>query len=523
MARRVRSLAMAALALLPAMAGAQGVQGTPAPRPVVVVQVAGATLYIDVGSDGGVMTGDTLTIRRSPAAAPVGATTVVASTSGRSVLAFVGRAFPVTRGDTLFITPGALGRSALARTAVAAATARPRELPRPDEGAGRRVDGALGVEMWGSHSDVTGLGADPVHTSRDLAVPAVRFRTRIADAASTFDLSVRAEHRTGPASVFDRATRLRVYSARYERRIGRVEVAAGRFYSDFDHASGFWDGASLRVGDRGGSYGGVAAGFEPEWGNEGFSAGVPKVAAFAGSSRVTATSDLSTELAFHRTFASDYARQRQAVDWSLHLRRGAFSLAQEVEASPPTLMGTWGISRYILRGSAAIGRTDVYGSVVSDRPQLRDSAWVGPLVRRERIAAGLNWSAPAGFHADLNASVNGPRDSTSGYSVGAAASWPGLLGASVVTLGGSHYSMAGTSGLTISPAVEYRLGGARLRGGYQFFRVDAPGYGYATHGVDVRYWRTVATDFDWVVQVNGRLGENVRSMQVFSSLEWRFR
>ena len=42
-----------------------------------------------------------------------------------------------------------------------------------------------------------------------------------------------------------------------------VRFTLGRFFPGFDHASGFWDGAAVRIGDDRGVSGGVAAGFEP--------------------------------------------------------------------------------------------------------------------------------------------------------------------------------------------------------------------------------------------------------------------
>lgn len=512
------SLSAQVTPVAPATPPAQG------PRPTMVVQIAGATLYLDAGTDAGVRTGDTLIIRRAPTAAPVGSTVVIASTGTRSVVTFVGTPFPVTRGDSLFITPVSGGAAAVTTALGPAPTSRapPRRIPRPDAGPSTRMDGALGLEMWGSHSETVGLGADPVRTTRNIGIPAVRLRTRLSNDNSSLDLNLRAEHRTGPTSVFDRATRIRVYQARYDRRAGALNFSAGRFFSDFDHASGFWDGVSLRVGDYQGLYGGIAAGFEPLRGNEEFSTELPKAAVFVGSRSSTERVDLSTDLSYHQTFSNDVALERSVVDFAFRLRAGRFGLSQDLEASPPTPMGTWGISRFILRGSASLGRAELYAAAVSDRPLVMDTAWVLPLNRRERVSAGVSMSSAKGFFGDVNLAINGPRDSTSGFSAGAMAAFPGLFRDGTVSINGSYFTSDGNSGFTAAPAIEYRLGLARLRGGYQFFRVEGPLYSITTHGVDFRFSRSLSTRTNWVVQVNSRVGHNIQSTNVYSSFELRF-
>lgn len=513
-------------ALVPGSLLAQVAPAVPAPqfaRPTIVVQIAGANLYLAAGTDAGVLTGDTLIIRRAPAAAPVGSTVVIASTTTRSVVTFVGTPFAVTRGDSLFFTPVSGGA-----TAVAAAlgplpsTRSPPRVLRRDVVPSTRVDGALGLEMWGSHSETVGLGADPVRTTRNIGIPAVRLRTRVANRNSSLDLNLRAEHRTGPISVFDRATRIRIYEARYDYRAGPATVSAGRFFSDFDHASGFWDGVSLRLGDYQGLYGGVAAGFEPLRGNEEFSADIPKAAVFVGTRSSSERADISTNLSYHQTFAKDAQYDRSVVDFAFRVRAGRFGLSQDIEVSPPTPLGTWGLSRFILRGSTSVGRAELYATAVSDRPLVMDTAWVLPLDRRERVSTGMSFSSSSGFFGDVNVAINGPRDSTSGYSTGMMASFPNVLGSASVSINGSYFTSDGNSGMTAAPSIEYRLGSARLRGGYQFFKVDGPTYSVTTHGLDFRFSQALSTRTHWVVQVNSRTGHNVQGTNVYSSFELRF-
>ncbi|MBP8136815.1 MAG: hypothetical protein KAY61_01320, partial [Candidatus Eisenbacteria bacterium] len=193
-----------------------------APRPTVVVQIAGANVYLNVGADSGIVTGDTVAVRKRADAAPVGALTVVSATRTRSVLTFAGTPFPVTRGDTLFIS--ARPRDAVTGMPAPVAMAATRPRAPPAMASGPRVDGAVALEMYGSHSETVGLGADPIRTTRDIGMPAVRFNTMVSGDRTRFRLSMRAQQRTGPTSVWDRSTRIRVYEARLERSIGAARL-----------------------------------------------------------------------------------------------------------------------------------------------------------------------------------------------------------------------------------------------------------------------------------------------------------
>jgi hypothetical protein len=114
------------------------------------------------------------------------------------------------------------------------------------------------------------------------------------------------------------------------------------------------------------------------------------------------------------------------------------------------------------------------------------------------------------------------RDSTSGYSAGALFAFPDLIGSATVSLNGSYYTYAGSSGITATPSVEYQFGGARMRAGYQFFRTDGGAYTVTSHGADLRWSQYLSNRVNWVVQVNARTGHNLRSTSAYSSLEVRF-
>lgn len=502
----------------PAPLAAQTVQ---AARPAVVVQVAGATFYLNVGTDDGLRTGDTLAVRRKVDAPTLGAVVVVGATARRAVLSFAGAAFPVTRGDTLYYVPRAGEGALIAPTVAVVEATRPRAPPAVARRA--RVDGAVGFEMWGSHTETVGLGADPVRTTRDIGMPAVRFNTFVTGDRSRLRVNLRAQQRTGGDAFWDRRTRIRIYEARYDLRTGPARLTVGRFFSDFDHQSAFWDGASVRFGDERGVSAGVAAGFEPERGNEEVSFRLPKAAAFVGTRHSRGQVDLTTDLAVTQTLPSDQALRRAGADFAMRLRVGRFSFSGDVEATPPTPMGRWGLARVLVRASVPAGKRGyVYASAVSDRLTPLDTTFLAPFTRRERATAGVSLSTSGGTYLDLNGSVNDPGGELTGYAAGATVSVPRVLGAGIASLHASWFDDGQGTGLLASPGLEYRVGSARVRGGYQFYRVEQRATTLMTHGIDLRAWQPFGPRMSGVLQVTERFGGNLTSTTIFTSFEVRF-
>lgn len=502
-----------AAALAPAVARAQE------QRAAVVVQVAGATLYINLGTEAGVRTGDTVVVRRQATAPPVGTLVVVGASPRRSVLTFTAVAFAVTRGDTLFVSPPRPADAVAPMMASAAREAQPRAPPsrRP------RIAGAVALEMWGSHTETVGLGADPIRTTRDVGMPTIRFNTLMSGDRSRFRVNLQAQQRTGPESVWDRRTRVRLYEARYDLSAGRTQLTVGRFYSDFDHQSAFWDGASVRVAVRRGVSAGVAAGYEPERGNEEVSFATPKAAVFLGTRTGNARVDLVTDLAVTHTMPSERALWRSAADLAMRLRVGRFSLTHDLEFATSVVSDRWDIARFVLRGTMPVGaRGYLYAAATSDRFTPLDTTILHSFARRDRATSGYSVTLRNGSFLDVNASVNNPGRESSGYAAGATIAVPRAVGSATVSLHTSWFDDGFGTGLVASPAIEYRLGPARMRTGYQFLRIVQPLYTQQTHGVDLRLWTPLGRRVNGMLQLATRSGRNQQSTTAFTGLEVRF-
>jgi hypothetical protein len=455
-------------------------------------------------------------------AAPVAGAFQVLSVSGsRALVGFLGSPFPVTRGDSLFLVLGAARQvvAAPAKRGDTVARARPRARGRPSSG-------SIGVEVNGARTITYGLGADPLRTQHDFASPAVRFRWGGENLASGtgIGLNLTAIHRTGPRSLFERQTSVRVYEAQVSQDFasGRARLSVGRLLSSFDHASGYWDGAVLRIGRTRGLSAGVAAGFEPERANETFTTDVPKYAAFVNLRTDHRQVRYRSDLAFHRMLPRGVLPHQSSFDWSQRFDTPLAHLGHDLEVGLEPGTGKWKVSRFQARASVTASRTlEVWAPAVSDHPPVLDTLPAFQPFRRERAGIGISHRS-ARFFTDLDFSVNAPRDATRGYSAGAALGLSGLLGKMTVTVSGNYFTFLSTRGVLASPSIEYVLAGIRTRLGYQFMLTEGSRYSVLTHGADLMVSRRVSSRVDWLTRLHVLYGTNLRSAGLYTSLDLRF-
>ena len=488
---------------------------------VVVVQVAGGNLYLSAGSDSGLHAGDTLVARRAVAAPVAGAFQVLSVSGSRALVGFLGAPFPVTRGDSLVVVLGAPREQAVARPQRSDTVARAQFRVR-----GRPSSGSIGVEVNGGRTITYGLGADPLRTRHDFASPAVRFRWGGENLASGtgIGLSLTAIHRTGPRSLFERQTSVRVYEAQLSQDFarGRARLSIGRQLSSFDHASGYWDGAVLRIGRTRGLSAGVAAGFEPERANETFTTGVPKYAVYLNLRTDHRQVRYRSDLSFHRMLPRAVQPRQSSFDWSQRFDTPVAHLGHDLEVGREPATGKWKVNRFQARASVAAGRTmEVWATAVSDQPPVLDTTPVFQPFRRERAGIGISHRS-ARFFTDLDFSVNAPRDSTRGYAAGAAMGLSGLLGSLTVTVSGNYFTFLSTRGVMASPSIEYVVAGIRTRLGYQFMLTEGSQYSVMTHGADLMVSRRVSSRVDWLTRIHVLYGTNLQGAGLYTSLDFRF-
>jgi len=454
-------------------------------RPKVTVrvrQVAGNTVYLDIGTRHGLATGDTLRAALDSLGPPTGWLVVTASTETMSVLTFIGAGLPVVSGTPLTLwllrepveapPPQAVApprRSSSARTTERA--------PPSEAGVLGQPHGRFGFDLTGVRSSTQVGGLNPSSSVMRFATPGLVFDATVPDLGGGFSLrtNLRAAYRYSSGDIINPATSVRVYSAVLEKdfRHAPVRFAVGRFLSPEEVYSGFWDGGYLRLGGR--SFGaGAMVGFEPDRWNERPSTKYPKATVFADAQRQ------GDGWRWHADASASAVRPRDSlpdhtfIGFSQRVTTRRLYLSEDLQVDRNPAGGRWRISWLQLRSSVSVGG----GFRVSAGASRRESwsPWLpgSPfLPRNDRLDAGLGfWRGAGGLSA--GASVN--RDASGRKSYGATASYSvtRLPGLGPVGTSGVVTRWSGPFGSTMSaaPSLTLALTPAWLRLGYRYSRSD---------------------------------------------------
>jgi hypothetical protein len=479
------AVAVAAMGLCP-----RGLPAQERPRITVRVrQVAGSTVYLEVGTRQGLLTGDTLGVGLDSLGTPGARMTVTASTDARSVLTFVGEPLAVQAGSRLTLL--------LLREPAAAPPPEPTARPRPERVGGpkgvirdshpaARTHGRVGIELSAVRSSTRWGEVDPATLSQTFATPGLRIDATVPDAIGGFRLrtSMRLAYRYSSQDVIAPNTSVRVYSAVLESdfRNAPFRLALGRFQSPVESYSGFWDGAFVRVG-RAGLGAGAMVGFEPDRWDERPSTALPKATVFMDAEAGGAGWRWHGDVSAHATRPRDSLPQHTFVGVSQRLSSRVLYVSEDVQADRDPGAGTWRLSRVQLRGSVAMG-----GGVRMNLGASRRESWspwslaLPFSLRSDRVDAGLAYRGGwGGLSAD--GSVN--RDADGGTSWGATAGYA-LGGMGGLGTGGTLTRWTGAFGnsLTASPYVSFDLAPAWLHVAYQYSRSDYLQRVLVTHAVD---------------------------------------
>ena len=544
---RLPALLAAALVLGgTAPASAQPYELTPGPRVEGRVrQIAGATVYLDLGTDHGLAVGDTVPLARALRARAVGHMVVTASSTVRSVLSFAGSSFPLSRGDVVAIgllrepavapppvrdgqEPSEATRSTARSNPRAASTARPedgavadlRPSPVGEPGSSQvtpraPAHGRWGLDMAVSHAASTlGTAVDPVDVSRTFATPALRLDLRAPSAVAGFDLrlSSRTTYRYGTEPGFDHAWAPRVYQFALERRFEGVQLALGRFHSPGESFSGYWDGVSLRLGGAGLGVGALA-GFQPDRWNQLPNAELPKATLFLDFDRQSGGTRWRGDVSAHMAWPTDGAPTHTFFGFGQRVSTDRLRISQEVQVDRDPFAGGLRLSRLTGQASVRVSRSVDLRAGVSRRQTYliwavapedlfssqRDRANLGVSLRGSRASASID----LGLNRDLSDQVT---RSLTGF-----LSLPRLFGAVGATGSASWWDGDSGHALSLSPSLLWGVGRARLRAGYRFYTSDVLGRLRTTHAPDFSLDMPFAARLRASIRFRGRWGDGVRS------------
>lgn len=472
--------------VLPLPVVAQGGPASTAVR-VRVRQVAGANLYLDVGSDHGLLAGDTVRVARveEAEARVVGALRVVAATGTRSVLTFAGEPFRLTRGDELILMllrtpslpppePGEEPPPGV-RPEAAPPPAGPGLPTRGPARERRAPSGSVTLDVTALRSATEFGGADPEEVERTFATPSLRLDLTVPDLAGGFRFRtrLRAAYRYSDRDVIPSPGSTRIHQAVLERTGRRTRVHLGRFYSPVESYSGYWDGVFLRVG--GGDLGvGALVGFQPERWNEGPSGDLPKATAFVDARRDGEGWRWEGDLSAHTVRPRTDLPDRSFVGMSQSLRVRGFRADQDLQVDREPGGSGWTVSRLRLRAGLQLTSSTRVRAGFRRRTPYRASGIVDLVSSaRERWTAGLTYAPGRGYvGGDVSLSRNGgdreSRAVTLSFGV------PGLFfgGRIGLTGTGSYWGRDDGHVLTLGPGLTGSVGSLGLRAAYRLYRSD---------------------------------------------------
>ncbi|MCA9736990.1 MAG: AMIN domain-containing protein [Gemmatimonadetes bacterium] len=506
---------------------------TPAPETrqdvvvTTVTRIAGSTLYVDRGTESGLMADDTLALLAVDDAEQGGRRLhVLAAAEARAVLEFVGAPVQVTRGDRVRLSHEGQGRPAetlidvYARAfpeGAAPAAATEVDATRSARASGRLLVDLNAVQSSTHWSDSTESGT----VSRTFVTPTARLMGTVTDLPGGLRLQANLRgsyrHASGGIALANQRS-LRVYELSLDRETERLQVRLGRFYSPYESFSGYWDGGVIRVGGRE-LGGGVLVGFQPDAWNEGFSTQLPKVSAFVDLERRTEGSGFRADGSIHRLMPREGQAAHTFLGWSQRLWWSRLTVSNDLQVDQDVNDGGWRLTELQANATLRVRTaTQLYARLTRRQPYyywlpgdpfsyLRDGAGVGA-----SVALG---GAVVGADASVNRSdVRGTSHALSGS---VQLRGPGAWSTNTYL---TWWSDGLGTGTTLSPTLSRSLGDVDARFGYRFYRTDSAFNRLTTHGVDGSVTFPLREGLRASVQGSGQWGGNLRNLRLYSSL-WK--
>lgn len=500
------------LALLAPRARAQD-QGLRA----VIEQIAGSDIYVSVGTEAGLASGDTVQAYRDADGEYLGALRVVAASATRSVVTFLDRPFPLTRGTTVQL------RFTAAPAPVAAPAAGAAAPPAPTTArSGPRVRGRFSLDFNGMQSTTTWMSNVEETVERRFATPSMSLRlvaTQLPGGFS-FETTGRATYRYSDPEIVQPELSVRVYqlSVAKEFENAPVQFRLGRFYNPYELYSGYWDGALLRVGGRGFGVG-VVAGFQPERASEGPGTDLPKYTAFAdysvGRGAVRYTGDLS----FHQVKPKGAYLDHTFAGWSQALRVGGFRLASDLQVDRDPELSEWKVTRARVTGAVPLARgLTLNGRYAHDRPYFLFRTTDLLPFARDQVGGGFDYfGGNASFRADVTANRfdEGGWSMSYGGSVGVQRT--GILGLGL-NAGGSYWILDESTALQAFGDLTRRFGRVDVRGSYQLYRTEWDPTTVVTHTGALSLVVPLGARVYTMLQARTQQGANLASNSIQFSL-----
>jgi len=462
---------------------------------VVIDYVSVEGVYVAVGTQQGLSTGDTLSIfADSVMAVPIGRLVFTSVTRRRSVARIVEPSLEVTMGDVLFLELGAPSPAPepglQAAPLAAAETETPSDAPAALRvgNAGPQMSGRLSLDVDARESRTSWAGDLPGETVRRFATPTARLSLQITDMPGGWTLrtNLRASYRYSELDVGLAPASVRAYEVAAIKSLESVpvEFRLGRFHNPYESYSAYWDGLLVRVGGVRGLGGGVAAGFEPNRFNEGFSSERPKLTGFVDFAARGRSWRYATDVSVHAVRPESIALDRTFAGWSQRLSAGPLTLSQRLRIDRSADTGSWSLLQLRLQAAVAIaGPLRLRSAYGRSRPGAFHESFDPTWPSREEISVGLGLYGPR-----ASVSIDGGNTRWEGDSDGRSLSGHAGLTLQGVTaaLSGRYWQRADMESFGASPSIAFMVGRARARIGYRFYETKTVSRTFASHGADLQ-------------------------------------
>ena len=459
--------------------------GQEARLPALVEQIAGAGIYLRIGTEQGLAAGDTLAVYGSLEGALLGRFVVIAAATDRSVVEFAGPPFAVTRGGMLYLA--APDRAASVAPPPEPA---PRRRARDGESRSPSLHGRLALEANAFESTARWTTNDPEQARRRFVTPSAALRADLTDLPGGWSLhtSVRAAYRYSQPDIISPRTDVRLYQASVAQGMpgSPVYLEFGRFLNPFVATGGYWDGMVVHTGGDGLGLG-AAVGFEPERGNQALSTTLPKYGAFLTYRGGTGTTRYVSDLSFHQVRPRDGLPTHTYLGWSQALRVRRFRLSHQVQVDRDPERDRWTVTR--LNGAMGVPLApglELQARVAMAQPYAYWRAEDLITFRRDQGTLGLSyWSRAASLNADVT--LHHVAGGTWGHTFAGSFGFPRAI-AGVGWSGAATYWTQGTlSGLYLASGLDRSFGRVLWRAGYQLDRSTGTGDPLLTHSGDLGF------------------------------------
>lgn len=469
--------------------------------------IAGATLYLAVPAAGRWVAGDTVRLARLRDADWLGQARVLGVAEARLSAEWLPGPVPLVAGDSV--------RIELPRARIDSLAVRPEALARDDPAAlpgdaplprapgrsGLSASGRLGLEFDALRSRASGGGAIADNTS---LLPAIRLRAAVGRLPGDLELraNLRGSYRHDDAGSLVPAAQLFVNELSIGRDGRMLQVRAGRFPGFYEPYSGYWDGASVRIGPEDRIGVGVAFGFDPRYGNQAIDDARRKAAAFVDLHGHGLHWRYDGDLSVHRSWEGDTA-VATAVGWSQQLGIGGLRLTQLLRADQGADGWTIGLAQFATSAPLA-PQLRLRLRFTHDDPTAFYRLPAGTRWSTRRVGGTLSWFGSAGAAGIDVAGSWSRRPGEAERDARTLGAWLDVRRLPLVPLGFELSGSAWASGeerlLSIGPVFRYVAAGTTIRAGYQLLHQRLT---WATSDL-----HAATADFGW------RLGHGDLSLQL---------